>query len=108
LTTTQFYREPRGVDDAGLEIEVGTGKKYDPKVIEAFKKALPAMKKVREAYADALGDMINLDFAPKGQAPAPGAAAAQPAAPKPAAATKPDAATQAAAKASSRADARRK
>jgi putative two-component system response regulator len=112
LTTTQFYREPRGVDDAGLEIEIGTGKKYDPQVIEAFKKALPAMKKVREAYSDALGDMINLDFAPKGQAPAPGAAAAKPAAPTPAAptpaaATEPDAAAKAA-KASSRADARRK
>ena len=26
------------------------------------------MKKVRETYSDALGDLINLDFAPKGAA----------------------------------------
>jgi putative two-component system response regulator len=65
MTTTQFYREPRSVEDAALEIEVGSGRKYDPKVVAAFKKALPAMKKVRQSYSDALGDMINLDFAKK-------------------------------------------
>ena len=65
MTTTQFYREPRSVEDAALEIEVGAARKYDPKVVAAFKKALPALKKVRESYPDALGDMINLDFAKK-------------------------------------------
>jgi putative two-component system response regulator len=85
MTTTQFYREPMSVEDASFEIEKGAGRKYDPKLVEAFKKALPFMKKVREAYSDALGDMINLDFAPKG-APAPKPAAPAPApAPKPAA-----------------------
>jgi putative two-component system response regulator len=63
MTTTQFYREARSIEDAALEIEIGAGKKYDPKVVAAFKKALPAMQKVRESYSDALGDMINLDFA---------------------------------------------
>jgi len=86
MTTTQFYREPRSVEDAALEIEVGGGKKYDPAVIEAFKKALPAMKQVREKFSDSLGDMINLDFAPKGAAkPAEvKPAEAKPAPPKPA------------------------
>ena len=65
MTTTQFYREPRSAEDAALEIEIGAGRKYDPKVVAAFKKALPAMKKVRASYSDALGDMINLDFAGK-------------------------------------------
>jgi putative two-component system response regulator len=65
MTTTQFYREPRSADDAAIEIEIGAGRKYDPKVVAAFKKALPALKKVRDAYSDALGDMINLDFAKK-------------------------------------------
>ena len=81
MTTTQFYREPKTVDDAAFEIEAGAGRKYDPTVVEAFKKALPAMKKVREAYADALGDLINLDFAPKSAPAAPAAKA--PAAPPP-------------------------
>jgi putative two-component system response regulator len=84
MTTTQFYREPMSVEDAGDEIEIGSGRKYDPKLVEAFKKALPVFKKVREAYSDALGDMINLDFAAKGAAAKPAVPAGEPAA-KPAA-----------------------
>jgi putative two-component system response regulator len=69
MTTTQFHRAPRTIDEAAAEIERGSGKRYDPQVVEAFRKALPVMKKVREAYSDALGDMINLDFAkPKAKA----------------------------------------
>jgi len=93
MTTTQFYREPMSVEDASFEIEKGANRKYDPKLVEAFKKALPVMTKVREAYSDKLGDLINLDFAPKGTTPAakPAAAApaAKPAAAPPAAAPKP-------------------
>lgn len=70
MTATQFYREPRSPDDASLEIEKLSGKRYDPAVVEAFKKALPAMLKVRESLSDALGDMINLDFAKPGTKPA--------------------------------------
>ena len=70
MTTTQFHRAPRSIEEAAAEIERGAGKRYDPKVVEAFRKALPVMRKVREAYSDSLGDMINLDFA----APSKGAA----------------------------------
>ena len=65
MTTTQFYRAPKSVEEAAAEIEKGKGRRYDPAVVEAFNKALPVMKKVRETYSDALGDLINLDFAPK-------------------------------------------
>ncbi|HET7365959.1 MAG TPA: HD domain-containing phosphohydrolase [Burkholderiales bacterium] len=87
MTATQYYREPKSWDDAVFEIEKLSGKRYDPKIVEAFKKALPAMQKVRETFADQLGDMINLDFAPKAAAaPAkPAAATPKAAAPKPAA-----------------------
>ena len=78
MTSTQFYRDPLPVDRAAAEIERGSGTRYDPKLVEAFKKALPVMQKVRETYADQLGDLINLDFAPK--APAKPAAAPPPAA----------------------------
>jgi len=98
MTATQFYRGPRTTDDAQFEIEKLSGKRYDPAIVEAFKKALPAMLKVRETFADALSDMINLDFAKTVVKPA--AAPAKPAA----AAPKPDTAT----KATSRTDARRK
>ena len=86
MTATQYYREPKTWDDAVFEIEKNSGKRYDPKIVEAFKKALAAMQKVRETFADQLGDMINLDFAKAaaGMAPKP-AAAAPAAAPKPAA-----------------------
>ncbi|MND05190.1 hypothetical protein D3C83_258280 [compost metagenome] len=53
------------MEEAAAEIEKGRGKRYDPAVVDAFRKALPVMKKVRETYSDALGDLINLDFAPK-------------------------------------------
>jgi putative two-component system response regulator len=83
MTTTQFYREPMSVEDASFEIEKGSGKKYDAKLVDAFKKALPVMIKVREAYSDKLGDLINLDFSPK--------VGAKPAAAPPAPAAKPKA-----------------
>ena len=63
MTTTQFHREPKSVQEAAAEIVKGEGTRYDPKIVEAFRKALPAMKKVRESLSDALGDLINLDFA---------------------------------------------
>jgi len=62
MTTTQFYREPLSVEQAAREIINNAGTHYDPKVVEAFKKALPAMRKVHGAIADDLGSIINLDF----------------------------------------------
>ena len=74
MTSTQFHRDALPIERAAGEIERGAGTKFDPALVEAFKKALPVMKKVRETYADQLGDLINLDFAPKGAAkPAPDA-----------------------------------
>jgi putative two-component system response regulator len=71
MTTTQFYRQkPLTVDEAAAQITQGFGKHFDPSLAEAFAKALPVMRKVRETYADALGDMINLDFSPTRDAPA--------------------------------------
>jgi len=90
MTSTQFHRDPLPVERAVGEIERGAGTRYDPKLVEAFKRALPVMQKVRDTYADQLGDLINLDFAPKGAAPkpAPKAATPKPAAPPAAAPSK--------------------
>ena len=79
MTSTQFHRDPLPVERAVGEIERGAGTKYDPKLVEAFKRALPVMHKVRETYADQLGDLINLDFGPKGPAKPAAPAAAAPA-----------------------------
>jgi putative two-component system response regulator len=65
MTTTQFYRQqPFTIDEAAKLIKEGFGKQFDPGLAAAFHKALPTMRKVRETYSDALGDMINLDFSP--------------------------------------------
>jgi len=84
MTSTQFHRDALPIERAAGEIERASGSKYDPKLVEAFKKALPVMQKVRETYSDQLGDLINLDFAPKTAAkPAPPAPAPRPVAPPP-------------------------
>jgi len=64
MTTTQFYRDPLPVEQAAHEIVSHAGTHYDPSVVEAFKKALPAMRKVHDAISDELGEIINLDFRP--------------------------------------------
>ncbi len=81
MTTTQFYRQkPFTIDEATKMIREGFGKQFDPSLEEAFDKALPVMRKVRETYSDALGDMINLDFSPTRDAPAKPAPTPKPAA----------------------------
>lgn len=100
MTTTQFYRqEPLSIEDAAKEVKAGFGRQFDPGLAAAFDKALPLMKKVRESYSDALGDMINLDFSPtRGAAPAAGTdAPAKPDVAAKAAPAKPDVAAKAAA-----------
>jgi putative two-component system response regulator len=62
MTTTQYHREPLGFAEASRAIFAGAGKHFDPAVVEAFRKSMPAVRKVREAYADKLGDMLDLDF----------------------------------------------
>ena len=79
MTSTQFYRDALPVERAAGEIGRASGTRFDPKLVDALKKALPMMQKVRETYADQLGDLINLDFAPKG-APKPTPEAAKAAA----------------------------
>ncbi len=64
MTTTQFYREAMPIDKAAADIISKAGTNFDPAVVAGFKKALPVMKKVHDAYSDALGDLINLDFSP--------------------------------------------
>ncbi|MEO8717538.1 MAG: HD domain-containing phosphohydrolase [Burkholderiales bacterium] len=111
MTTTQFYRQkPLTIDEAAKQIRDGLGTQFDPLLAEAFDKALPVMRKVRETYSDALGDLINLDFSPTRNAP-PGAAAVaapKPAAPAPAPAEPAVAAKAAAAVAAARARIRAK
>ncbi len=84
MTTAQFHRGALAVEMAANEIVKSAGALYDPKLVEAFKKALPAMRRVREAISDALGSRVDFDpFEPprgSGAAQTPPAAAGQKAA----------------------------
>jgi putative two-component system response regulator len=62
MTTAQFRRSPLNALQAVAKIADGAGSHFDPKLADAFAKALPLMYKVRETYADDLGDLIDLDF----------------------------------------------
>ena len=67
MTATQFHREPMKLELAVDEITRGAGRQFDPRMVEAFRKCLPALRKVKETYADALGDMLDLDFSAASQ-----------------------------------------
>ena len=71
MTTTQFHREPLSNEQASQEILRGAGTRYDPAIVEAFRKAFPEMRKVRAAVPDQLGDIINLDFSAPARPKAP-------------------------------------
>ncbi|MDH4191732.1 MAG: response regulator [Betaproteobacteria bacterium] len=62
MTTTQYRRDPIPIEDAAAFIRASDGKHFDPKLVAAFKKALPAMEKVRAKLSDALGEILDLDF----------------------------------------------
>ena len=62
MTATQFHREPMTLHLAADEITRGSGKQFDPHMVEAFRKCLPAFRQIKETYADDLGDMLDLDF----------------------------------------------
>jgi putative two-component system response regulator len=62
MTTTQFYRDALTPQAASNEITRNVGTRYDAATVEAFRKAQPAMRKVRAAIKDDLDQVINLDF----------------------------------------------
>jgi putative two-component system response regulator len=62
MTTAQPRRSPLNALQAVSKIADGAGSRFDPKLVEAFTNALPLINKVRETYADDLGDLIDMDF----------------------------------------------
>jgi putative two-component system response regulator len=62
MTATQRYRDPIPVDAAARTIASEAGKQFDPAVIAAFRKALPAMAEVQKTVRDELKGIHNLDF----------------------------------------------
>ncbi|HTD91425.1 MAG TPA: HD domain-containing phosphohydrolase, partial [Burkholderiales bacterium] len=63
LTVTRYHQDPLPVDGAATLIERAAGTQFDPQIVLAFKQVLPEMRSIRDAYADQLGDLVDLDFA---------------------------------------------
>jgi putative two-component system response regulator len=84
MTTTQFHRDPMTIEQATREIVNGAGKRFDPKIVEAFLKALPDMRKVHASVSDQLQDIIDLDFSATAAKTAAAVGAVSPRAPGPA------------------------
>ena len=74
MTSTQRHREPLPVAEAAKLIVAESGKQFDPKLVEAFRKALPGLIEVKNTLRDELEGIHNLDFsadaspAPTGEA----------------------------------------
>ncbi len=52
LTTERIYKPAWSVDQALAEIESLNGTTLDPKIVDAFRKALPEILKIRQEFAD--------------------------------------------------------
>jgi len=65
MTATQRHRSPLAVSEAAKRIVGDSGKHFDPRVVAAFQKALPAFEKVRQTFRDELEGIHDLDFAAK-------------------------------------------
>jgi putative two-component system response regulator len=64
MTATQRHRSPLPPMEAAKRVVAESGKQFDPRVVAAFQKALPALEKVRKTFPDELEGIHDLDFAP--------------------------------------------
>jgi putative two-component system response regulator len=62
MTATQYRRPAIRLEHAASYIAERAGVLFDPAVVQALHKALPELRKVRQTYADRLGDLLDLDF----------------------------------------------
>lgn len=62
MTMTQYYREPMEVPAAAQAIAEQSGKQFDARLVAAFRKALPKMVEVKNAYPDEHAGMHELNF----------------------------------------------
>jgi len=56
LTSTRPYKKPWAVDTAAAWIEMEAGKHFDPEVVDAFKRSMPEILRIRELYRDDIID----------------------------------------------------
>lgn len=62
LVSVRPYKPAFSVEDSLAIMEAETGHHFDPRLMEAFRKALPEILRVREIYADENGALTDLEF----------------------------------------------
>ena len=62
LTSKRPYKEGWSVEMALEEIKKGAGSHFDPQLIAPLERALPAMLKIRDMYADDKGHLLDSDI----------------------------------------------
>ncbi|WP_068636737.1 response regulator [Thauera butanivorans] len=64
LLTGRPYKPTWSVEDAVAYIEAGAGSRFDPGLIEPFRRALPRMIRIRERFADSHGKLDDTEAGP--------------------------------------------
>lgn len=62
LVSVRPYKPAFALDDALRLMDEQTGKHFDPALMEAFRKTLPEILRIREIYADENGALTDLEF----------------------------------------------
>ncbi|MEN9377791.1 MAG: hypothetical protein RL710_2948, partial [Pseudomonadota bacterium] len=63
LTSVRPYKKAWTVEAALQMIDEGSGKHFDPGLIQPFKSVLPEILKIKAQYAEELGALPDLDLA---------------------------------------------
>jgi putative two-component system response regulator len=62
LVSERPYKKAVPLDEAMRYFDDQSGRHFDPTLIEAFKRALPEILRIREIYADENGALTDLEF----------------------------------------------
>ena len=62
LVSVRPYKPAFALDDALRLMDEQTGKHFDPTLMEAFRKSLPEILRIKEIYADENGALTDLEF----------------------------------------------
>jgi len=62
LVSTRPYKKPYSVEESLRMMEAEAGRHFDPTLMQAFRKVLPEILRVKEIYADEFGALTDVEF----------------------------------------------
>ncbi len=75
LMNKRPYKDAMAVEDTLQVMARSTGTHFDPRLVEAFHRALPDMLRIHDTYADTHGPMTDVDVPPEAARPSSGPSA---------------------------------